>query len=159
MVRRFSWQKGRIFLCTWHVKRAWLKNLLKHIKVGSDRLQMFDELCSLVHKSRSATGEEEGMGNVAASVESQIDAFCSKWGAKYPAFITYFKRTWVGKLPMLALAFRRGVITAGQTGTQILEAFHSVLKALLSGKRIRGRRLDWLLVHLLDTVHLKFKRR
>ncbi len=81
------------------------------------------------------------------------------WILSFVSSPLYLKRTWVGKLPMLALALRCGVITAGQTGTRILEAFHSVLKALLSGKRIRGRRLDWLLVHLLDTVHLKFKRR
>lgn len=155
IVARFGWQTGRIYLCTWHVKRAWLKNLLKHIKVGRERGEIFDGLCDLIHGACSEGGEEA----VLAQVQAGLESFCSRWDVKYPAFVQYLRRTWGDKVAMLALAFRRGVCTARQTGTQILEGFHGFLKALLSGKRIRGRRLDWLIVFLLGNVCDKFNRR
>ena len=54
---------------------------------------------------------------------------------------------------MWVTAIRSGVYTAGQTGTQAVEAYHFVLKQFgLRPRQIVSKRVDWLLGELLGRV-------
>lgn len=61
---------------------------------------------------------------------------------------------------MWAAAARGHINTAQQSGTQVVESFHQVLKLVgLRELEVRARRLDWLLDRLMGELLPRFKRR
>lgn len=134
-------------------------NLKSKVCDGDAICEMFDRLSEIVHSSPPPAppgGVDHPLVIALLHVDGLVTSFCNDYGPLYPAFIEYFLRTWVPQLHMVALSFRRGVMVAGQTGTQICEGYHSALKFSpgygLSGRRISGRRPDWLLYQLLFRV-------
>lgn len=70
-MRAWPFRRGRrgtlIFLCVWHVKRAWLKNLQKKVSSYPVREQMLKELTEVL-EARETDKARAGM-----------DAFLKKW--------------------------------------------------------------------------------
>lgn len=82
------WPGVPVYLCTWHVKRAWLKHLVRHVKDKAARLQMFDELGRILHSAATEPGADAD-----AEVVAALDKFYKTF-KRYKGFIAYFKKTW-----------------------------------------------------------------
>lgn len=89
----FSPYGVRVFLCFWHVKRSWLKNL--HRKVP--RHAQYDMFLSLekIMLMLKATGQSTD--SFSRDVRDAAERFCTQY-AEHADFIAYFKKTWAHKL-------------------------------------------------------------
>ena len=97
-----------IALCTWHVKRCWIKSLNTHASGNQpDRHEMFNELCAIMEGAASRV--PHGV-TVQACVSSELQAFYAKWGKKYPGLISYIQNTWEEEVCLWVTAFRDGSI-------------------------------------------------
>ncbi|GLJ59648.1 hypothetical protein SUGI_1517700 [Cryptomeria japonica] len=69
-----------VHLCSCHVRRAWLKNLITKVKDNAVRGEMFDRLGYIMHRS---TNED--------SARNEVDIFIEDFKDTQPSFIEYFK--------------------------------------------------------------------
>ena len=100
----------RVLLCTWHVKRSWLKHLLAKVSNAEVRLQLFLDLSAIMMGSGLDTSVAEDPAVVAAGtaaslllqqVRQQLQQFVAKWQAQEPSFIAYFTATWLTRAGVL----------------------------------------------------------
>ena len=84
-----------VFLCNWHVQKAWSEQLLK--KVPANRAVQDDMLSDLTAIQRTL-GDKVGGCKAAldCKVATAVAAFCLKW-AQYQEFVRYFQAEWVCK--------------------------------------------------------------
>ncbi|KAL0027564.1 hypothetical protein WJX77_011083 [Trebouxia sp. C0004] len=134
----------RVFLCFWHVKRSWLKNLhrkcpwsLQHVMF----LHMKSHADALGPLDRAARASS-------SKCMTLLRKSCADH-AEQTDFVAYFHKTW-GHKPDEWVRGVRDVPHAQQDTTAACEGYHSAIKGNeLAGKsRLQGRRVDWLL-HLL----------
>jgi hypothetical protein len=89
-----------LFLCNYHVHKAWVKNLNEKVRNEATRKAMFEDLCSL---QKLQAFDAEGTVDKAAldtAVDSAAAAFVAKY-AEEEAFCTYFTKKWWKKLGVL----------------------------------------------------------
>lgn len=97
-----------MLLCTWHVKRSWLKHLLAKVPDAETRLQLFLDLSDIMMGTHLDTTVAEDPAVIAAGtattillqqVQQQLQQFCDKWQAHQPAasFIEYFRSQWMSR--------------------------------------------------------------
>ena len=78
-----------MFLCHWHAKRAWLKNLIK--KCGRGVLtDLFDDLGQVMVMLKL---HEEDDASFLSRAQQRMEAVYQRF-AEQTAFVEYFKRTW-----------------------------------------------------------------
>lgn len=136
-----------ILLCLWHVRRCWLKNLLRKVKDWGVRVAIFTALGLIMNMpSRPGQLNTQRLRSGNALVSELMDKFC-----KQEEFMAYFKEHWQKKMDAWVRAARTLSFANIETNVS-MEAFHVTLKQqFLNGKRkIHGRRLDWLF-HILTT--------
>ena len=80
--------------------------------------------------------------------------------ARYPqakVFLNYFEKTWMHKIEMWVRGYRN-MPHANQDTNAAVESYHSNLKAILKSSRQKfgGRRVDWLIYHLLKDVLIHY---
>ncbi|KAH9328046.1 hypothetical protein KI387_000154 [Taxus chinensis] len=75
-----------VYLCSWHVRRAWLKNLIAKVKDVETRQAMFTSLGEILHKSPT----EE-------AATHDVNMFIEKYAAQ-ESFITYWKDQWAHRI-------------------------------------------------------------
>lgn len=73
----------RILLCVWHVRRAWIKNLLKKCYNVEVQQEMFKYLSWILYSSRSGP-------NSVDTIEEFMQVFVDQC-----AFMDYFKSQWL----------------------------------------------------------------
>lgn len=66
----------KVFLCVWHVKRTWLKNLKQKVP-GKDKFRIREAIL----KEISAILEQLDL----AKAKEMMQAFCKKWVRPYPS--------------------------------------------------------------------------
>jgi hypothetical protein len=84
-----------VFLCFWHVKRAWLKNLVQKVP-KSKRRNIFHTLGSIMLMLKTNLEQD---AEFTLRVESALQTLWDKHPDQH-AFIQYFHRTWGGKKGM-----------------------------------------------------------
>ncbi|KAI5081789.1 hypothetical protein GOP47_0001532 [Adiantum capillus-veneris] len=141
-----------ILLCLWHVKRCWLKHLIKKVKDWPTRADMFRALGMIMNMYGQPTSSEDATKEDAKLL---LESFYSKYKEE-EEFILYFKTYWESKIGMWIRA-TCNFPHAGQDTNGAIEAYHGHLKYkfLGSSKRLMARRVDWLL-HKLTTTCLPF---
>jgi hypothetical protein len=143
------WPAAKIFLCLWHVRKAWAENVVKKISTVGERaevLQMF--------------------GDIMYGKGCAVDADPIDWALKQldiiantrprsAAFMRYIDKEWRLKVAMWCKGARR-IPYAGQNTNSAIESYHSLLKSILSSSKERfvGRRMDWLIFHLTGVATL-----
>lgn len=83
-----------IYLCLWHVRRCWLKHLIKKVHDASVRADMFRSLGHIMnmrgkHSTSAHAKEEEAINLVNVFMETYH---------QQSAFIAYFKEQWLPQI-------------------------------------------------------------
>ncbi|KAG6409625.1 hypothetical protein SASPL_127666 [Salvia splendens] len=133
----------RILLCLWHVRRGWLKSLLKHCHNFDVQREMFKHLGRILY----CTGN---VSSTAVAVEEFLQIYVDQ-----SEFVEYFRSKW---LPKLDLWFNcvRTLPVAGLEHYASIESYHLRLKSrVLSLLAEKSHRID-LLVHALTTQFHSF---
>ncbi|GLJ49309.1 hypothetical protein SUGI_1042260 [Cryptomeria japonica] len=135
-----------VYLCSWHVRRAWLKNLIAKVKEIAVRREMFDRLGFIMHHSMDAD-----------STRNAIHICIEDFKDTQPSFIEYFKGRWSNRLSMWARCFHT-LKHAGQETNGAIESYHSHLKRrfLKTIERATSRRVDWLVHQLTTHVYIYY---
>ncbi|MCO5564520.1 hypothetical protein L7F22_018181 [Adiantum nelumboides] len=139
-----------VLLCIWHVRRAWLKNLVKKVADATLRADMFRQLGMIMNMRGSPCRSSHDK-------ESEAHKLVVDFMVKYESevlFIDYFKREWLPRIGMWIRSSRMMRI-ANQDTNGSIEAYHGILKSkFLGGRRsIHGRRVDWLIKMLVSSCH------
>ncbi|MCO5554535.1 hypothetical protein L7F22_008065 [Adiantum nelumboides] len=142
-----------ILLCIWHVRRAWLKNLIKKVPDYSRRADMFRQLGLIMNTGgtpcRSSYEKE-------CQAHKLLDTFFVEYASEV-SFIDYFKREWLPRIGMWIRASRM-MKHANQDTNGSIESYHGLLKRkfLCDKRSIHGRRIDWLIKGLVGSCHSYF---
>ena len=142
-------QRGTIVaLCIWHVKRSWLKKMIAVVPEKETREGMMRELSAAIY----APSLHEA--------ELLVLSFCARRELTEPLFVEYFRKNWDGaRIPMWMLVGRLSEFNDQLiTTTSALERYHGIIKEndLSQKKRLKGRRIDWLLLVLMDKVAVRY---
>ena len=140
-----------ILLCLWHTRKAWLENATQKIKANYLRAEILSACADLMYGNGILQGD--------LAVQAARERF-QHIKAKYPqakAFFAYFETHWIPKIEMWVKAFRN-MPHANQDTNAAVESYHANLKAILrwSRQKFDGRRVDWLIYHLLKDVLIHY---
>ena len=141
------WPGVKVFLCLWHVRRAWLKQAVAKIKDPAIRAGVLKGLGRIMYDTRCPQGD--GMGPWAIR---QLNALRDSFPI-VSNFWDYFDKQWGDKTEMWVVG-HRNLPYAGQDTNAAIESYHSNLKATLraSKGRAHGRRLDWVIYELTGEI-------
>ena len=141
------WPGVKVFLCLWHVRRAWLKQGVAKIKDPAIRAGVLKGLGQIMYDTNCPEGGEMGPWAI-RQLKSLMDSF-----PVVSNFWDYFNKQWADKTPMWVVG-HRNLPYAGQDTNAAIESYHSNLKATLraSKGRAHGRRLDWVIYELTGEI-------
>ena len=141
------WPGVKVFLCLWHVRRAWLKQAVAKIKDHAIRAAVLKGLGRIMYDTKCPPGDEMGPWAI-----RQMTALMDRFPV-VDSFWAYFNKQWADKTPMWVVG-HRNLPYAGQDTNAAIESYHSNLKATLraSKGRAHGRRLDWVIYELTGEI-------
>ena len=141
------WPGVKVFLCLWHVRRAWLKHGVAKIKDHAIRAAVLKGLGNIMYDTKCPSGDEMGPWAI-----QQLNALIERFPV-VDNFWAYFNKQWADKMPMWVVG-HRNLPYAGQDTNAAIESYHSNLKATLraSKGRAHGRRLDWVIYELTGEI-------
>jgi hypothetical protein len=128
-----------VALCVWHVKRAWLKALIRLVQLADASAQR--ELRRTLFAALEAIMDAEvreilchalvrRCGSHLHQTEEDVSmlegAFVFIASPRAPAFLAYYRREWGGKLEMWVKVYRGDVPNTNG----VIEAYHGVIKSL-----------------------------
>ncbi|XP_050207381.1 uncharacterized protein LOC126656803 [Mercurialis annua] len=129
----------RVLLCTWNIRRSWIRSLLKKCCNVDVQREMFKHLGWILYSTRS-------WPNAITAIEEFMQVYVDQ-----SVFIDYFKRRW---LPYIELWVNgiRSLPVACIEPLAAIESYHMRLKSyLFDGKNASfWTRTDWL-IHTLTT--------
>ena len=146
-VCRVVWPGAKIFLCLWHVRKAWAENAVRKIACAVERVAVLQLVGDIMYGTGCAVDDDP-----IDWATSQLDLI-TRTRPRSSAFMMYMNEWWRNKIPMWCVGARR-IPHAGQNTNAALESYHSNLKNILSSskERLVGRRMDWLIYHLTGDV-------
>ena len=141
------WPGVKVFLCLWHVRRAWLKQTIAKIKDHAIRAGVLKGLGRIMYDTKCPEGDAMGPWAI-----RQLNALRDSFPI-VSNFWAYFDRQWANKTHMWVVG-HRNLPYAGQDTNAAIESYHSNLKATLraSKGRAHGRRLDWVIYELTEQI-------
>jgi hypothetical protein len=141
------WPGVKVFLCLWHVRRAWLKQAVAKIKDHAVRAGVLKGLGRIMYDTKCPHGDDMGPWAI-----RQLNALRESFPI-VSNFWAYFDKQWADKTQMWVVG-HRNLPYAGQDTNAAIESYHSNLKATLraSKGRAHGRRLDWVIYELTEDI-------
>ena len=141
------WPGVKVFLCLWHVRRAWLKQAVAKISDHVVRAGVLKGLGRIMYDTKCPPGDRMGPWAI-RQLKDLMDRF-----PIVNNFWAYFDKTWGDKTHMWVVG-HRNLPYAGQDTNAAIESYHSNLKATLraSKGRAHGRRLDWVIYELTEEI-------
>ncbi|KAB1222177.1 hypothetical protein CJ030_MR2G023415 [Morella rubra] len=129
----------RVLLCVWHIRRAWIRSLLKKCSNFDVQQEMFKHLGWVLYCTRSGP-------NVLDAMEEFMQVFVDQC-----AFMHYFKTQWLPSIE-LWVAGVRSLPVASPELLAAIESYHLRLKSKLFKDQQTNSwaRVDWL-THFLTT--------
>ncbi|XP_038696469.1 uncharacterized protein LOC119993399 isoform X2 [Tripterygium wilfordii] len=129
----------RILLCTWHIRRAWTKSILKRSCNIDVQREIVKHLGLILYSTRSRP-------NTMDAVEDFMQVFVDQC-----SFMDHFKSQW---LPVIEFWVNgiRSLPVASVEALAAIESYHLRLKSKLSDEKCTNfwQRTDWL-IHALTT--------
>ena len=147
LMRRMVWPEAKIFLCLWHVRKAWAENAVKKISCAAEHATVLQKLGDIMYGTGCSVYD-----NPIDWTIHRLDNI-SNTRPLANAFMNYINELWRAKIPMWCVGARR-IPHAGQNTNAAIESYHSNLKSVLNSAKERfvGRRMDWLIYHLTGDV-------
>ena len=141
------WPGVKVFLCLWHVRRAWLKHAVAKIQDHAIRAGVLKGLGRIMYDTKCPPGDEMGPWAL-RELNALMDSF-----PIVSNFWAYFIKQWGDKTHMWVVG-HCNLPYAGQDTNTTIEGYHSNLKATLraSKGRAHGRRLDWVTYELTEEI-------
>ena len=141
------WPGVKLFLCLWHVRRAWLKHAVAKIQDHAVRAGVLKGLGRIMYDTKCPQGDEMGPWAI-RQLTALMDSF-----PIVSNFWAYFDKQWGDKTHMWVVG-HRNLPYAGQYTNAAIESYHFNLKATLraSKGRAHGRRLDWVIYELTEDI-------
>ncbi|CAK9166609.1 unnamed protein product [Ilex paraguariensis] len=132
----------RVLLCLWHVRRAWVKSLLKKCCNFDVQRDMFKHLGRILYCSRSGP-------NTLVAIEEFMQIFVDQC-----AFMDYFRIRWVPRIELWVNSINT-LPVASQEPYAAIESHHLRLKSkILNTKHANSwHRVDWLIHALTTELH------
>ncbi|XP_052204058.1 uncharacterized protein LOC127809315 isoform X2 [Diospyros lotus] len=129
----------RVLICIWHIRRAWVKNLLKKCCNFDVQREMLKHLGRILYCTRSPA-------NTSDAVEEFMQIFVDQC-----TFMDYFRNKWLPKIELWVASIRTLPATSQELYSAI-EAYHLRLKSKVFSELHASswQRLDWL-IHTLTT--------
>ncbi|KAE9459178.1 hypothetical protein C3L33_08916, partial [Rhododendron williamsianum] len=129
----------RVLVCLWHIRRAWVKSLLKKCCNFDVQREILKHLGRTLYCTRS-------MSSALDSVEELMQIFVDQC-----AFMNYFRSRWLPKIELWVNSLRT-LPVASQEPYSAIEAYHLRLKSkVFNGLHSScWQRVDWL-IHTLTT--------
>jgi len=126
-------QDVTLFLCTWHVLKAWQR---KMPRVVADNKEIRTKLSRMIYaKSKQA-------------FRAHKSGFIRKFSRTYPVFVKYFQDNYENRAERWAHCFRQDLEYGHVDTNMFLESFHNRLKSV-SFEQKQNRRIDALLDALM----------
>ena len=133
-------------LCAWHVKRAWLVNLLKLVK-GPENKDLRNHIFRTLNVIQGLTARPTDARIHTRSrfcpqdkdaVAPRLEKFKQTFAKSAPEFYAYFDKQWVAaqKFRLWIAAYRD--LTLCPTTTSAIEAYHGTIKLLFTNTRCAG---------------------
>jgi hypothetical protein len=130
-------------LCAWHVKRAWLVNLLKLVK-GPENKDLRNHIFRTLNVIQGLTARPTDARIHTRSrfcpqdkdaVAPRLEKFKQTFAKSAPEFYAYFDKQWVAaqKFRLWIAAYRD--LTICPTTTSAIEAYHGTIKLLFTNTR------------------------
>ena len=85
-----------IFLCAWHLKRAWLSNLTSTVADADKRTEIWRALDGLMRLNVQLP-TSHSKEDLAKLCTDALERFYSDF-SEQAAFITYYKKEWAGRV-------------------------------------------------------------
>ena len=144
---RLVWPDAKIFLCLWHVRKAWAENAIKKIPIHAERAAVLQMVGDIMYGNGCGVDDDPIHWAL-----KQLDIITNT-RPRSAAFMRYMNDNWRTKAPMWCVGARR-IPHAGQNTNAAIESYHSNLKSILTSTKERfvGRRMDWLIYHLTGDV-------
>ena len=146
-LRSMVWPQAKIFLCLWHVRKAWAENAIKKISSAAERSIVLQMLGDIMY-GKGCNVDDDPIDWAL----HQLDKISNTRQAA-TAFMRYVNDVWRAKTAMWCVGARR-IPHAGQNTNAAIESYHCNLKSVLNSAKERfvGRRMDWLIYHLTGDV-------
>jgi hypothetical protein len=136
-VTEHVWLGTKIFLCLWHVKRAWLKQTCIKIKDASTCVSALKVLGNIMYNTNCPNDQklDAWAKTELARVANEMPITNSFW--------SYIKSKWLQKIQMWVVG-NRNLLYVGHDTNVAIENYHANLKAILysSKGRFHGRCVD-----------------
>ncbi|KAL8537126.1 hypothetical protein ACS0TY_012345 [Phlomoides rotata] len=134
----------RILLCLWHVRRGWLKGLLKHCINFDVQREMFKHLGRILYCTRNGSSSRD-------AVEEFLQIYIDQ-----SAFVESFRNKWLPKIELWVNCVRTLPVAALEPYASI-ESYHLRLKSRVISSLVgkSNQRVD-LLIHALTTQFHSF---
>ncbi|XP_057504762.1 uncharacterized protein LOC130788225 [Actinidia eriantha] len=137
--------QSRVLLCLWHIRRSWMKALLKKCCNFDVRREMFKHLGRILYCTRF-------MSNALDAVEEFMQIFVDQC-----SFMDYFRNQWLPKIELWVNSIRT-LPVASQEPYSAIEAYHLRLKTKVLNELHAScwQRVDWLIMTLTTEFHSSY---
>jgi hypothetical protein len=145
------WPEAKLFLCLWHVHKTWAKNIVKRIATVEDWTKVLYVLGQIMYSRTCPLNHA-----LVLWAQLQIDIMATKYPNAFQ-FIEYLKDHWTHKVIMWC-ASNYNIPHARKDTNVTVESFHNNMKWFYFSSRewLIGRRLDWLIFHLVGDVIIHY---
>jgi hypothetical protein len=83
-----------VLLCNYHVRKAWLRNLVEKVRDEETQRAMYKELCDLQELAVFTADGAVDKEALDAAVDGAAAAFVTKYSPCAPIFCKYFEEHW-----------------------------------------------------------------
>ena len=141
------WPEAKIFLCLWHVRKNWAENAVKKIPAVTERAIVLQKLGEIMYGIGCTVWDDP----VTWAVQ-QLDIL-TYTRPRAVSFMKYMNKNYRDNIAQWCVGARR-IPHAGQNTNSAIESYHGNLKSILNSSKDRfvGRRMDWLIYHLMGDV-------
>ncbi|KAM3688004.1 hypothetical protein ACB098_10G120600 [Castanea mollissima] len=135
----------RVLLCVWHIRRAWMRSILKKCCNFDVQREMFKHLGWILYCTRNGP-------NAMDAIEEFMQVFVDQC-----AFMNYFKIRWLPTIELWVNGVRSLPVASPEPHAAI-ESYHLRLKSKLYNEQHANSwaRVDWLIHFLTTEFHSSF---
>ncbi len=136
-----------MFLCLWHVRKAWVENAIKKIIMLEDHVLVLSIFNEVMYSCGCPIDTD-----VILWAKQQIHLLATRY-PNATRFMKYLQKHYLHKAAMWCVG-NCNIPHAGQDTNASIESYHANIKWILfcSRKKLTGCKMDWLIYHLVGDM-------